>query len=102
MGLLKTWLESKGYQVTITSSKDEMFSLIQQSRPGLVIADIMQSQAVEELKEDCTTVDIPVLLMSGYAMGHENIHLDVEDTIEKPFNLPLFAKKVDDLFQLRA
>ena len=99
MGLLKTWLEAKTYQVQITSSRREVPQLIHDFKPSLIIADIIQNQVVQDLKENEKTRNIPILLMSGYTKGQEVINLNVDDVIEKPFNLPLFEYKLQKLLK---
>ena len=97
MGLLKQWLESKTYMVKITTSRKEVPRLMQEFKPGIVMADIMQKDVVEDLKEDENTRNVPILLMSGYTKGQNNLQHKVDDIIEKPFNLPLLEVKLRKL-----
>jgi len=99
MHLLKLWLENKAYEVRITTSKEEAFKVAEEFDPALVIADILQNEAIEQLKKMQHTKDIPILLMSGYTRGNENINLNIDDIIEKPFNLPLLEIKVARLLK---
>lgn len=99
MTLLKQWLESKTYQVKITTSREEVPQLMREFNPGIVMADIMQKQVVEDLKENENTRNVPILLMSGYTKGQNNLHLKVDDIIEKPFNLPLLEVKLKKLLK---
>ncbi len=62
-----------------------------------------QSKLTEELKTNEQTKKIPIILMTGYTISNENsIDVDVDDVIEKPFNLPLLEKKVEELLKKRA
>lgn len=99
MSLLKQWLETKTYLVKITTSRREVPQLISDFMPGLVMADIMQKEAVYDLKENETTRNIPILLMSGYTTGQNEIHLKADDVIEKPYDLPLLEIKLRKLLQ---
>ncbi len=99
MGLLKLWLESKTYEVQITSSSTEVPRLINEFKPGIVMADVMQNKVVHDLKEDERTRGIPILLMSGYSKKQHDLHLKVDDIIEKPFNLPLLEVKLKKLLK---
>ena len=99
MGLLKQWLESKTYIVKITTSRKEVPQLMLEFKPGIIMADIMQNEVVQDLKENENTRDIPILLMSGYTNGQHNLHLKADDIIEKPFNLPLLEVKLRKLLK---
>ena len=99
MDLLKNWLEKKTYSVKFTSSKDEVPEIIKKFRPELLIVDVLQKEVIEELKVDQETRSLPVLLMTGYTLKQINNQLPVDDIIEKPFNLPLFEKKIERLIQ---
>jgi len=102
MQLLKTWLENKGYEVKITGRKEDVLELMGEFMPDLVMADVLHAEAVDELKANDATKQVPILLMSGYTKGQENLRLDVEDIIEKPFNFPLLTKKIGQLMKERA
>ncbi len=97
MSLLKLWLESKTYKVKVTTSRTEVPNLIRDFKPEIVMADIMQNKVVQDLKENVNTRDIPILLMSGYSMKMDELHLKVDDVIEKPFNLALLEVKLKNL-----
>lgn len=99
MTLLKSWLEKKAYKVKYTGNQNEVPKIIKQFRPGLVIVDVLQKDVAEQIKSDKKTRSVPVLLMTGYTLRQKNYQLAVDDTIEKPFNLPLFEKKIEKLLQ---
>ena len=99
MTLLKNWLEKKTYSVKFTGSQEEVPEIINKFRPGLVIVDVMQRVVVEQLKINKKTRAVPVLLMTGYTLMQINNQLIVDDTIEKPFNLPLLEKKIERLLK---
>lgn len=73
--------------------------LMQEFKPGIVMADILQKNAVEDLKENEHTRNVPILLMSGYTKGQNDLHLKVDDIIEKPFNLALLEVKLRKLLK---
>ena len=99
MVLLKSWLEKKTYKVKYTGNQNEVPKIIKEFRPGLVIVDVLQKDVAEQIKSDKKTRSVPVLLMTGYTLRQKNYQLAVDDTIEKPFNLPLFEKKIEKLLQ---
>jgi len=99
MSLLKSWLEKKTYKVRYTSSQEEVPRLIKEFRPELVMVDVLQKEVAEQLKIRKESRSVPVLLMTGYTTRQTNTSLPFDDTIEKPFNLPLLEKKIERLLQ---
>jgi DNA-binding NtrC family response regulator len=65
MTLLKNWLEKKTYKVKYTGNQEEVGKIIKEFAPGLVIADVLQREVVEQLKIRKETRDVPDLLMTG-------------------------------------
>lgn len=99
MDLLKSWLETKTYEVKITTSREDVPRLMREFKPGIVMADIIQQQVISDLKQNEHTCDIPVMLMSGYTKRQDSLHLKADDIIEKPFNLPLLEFKLNKLLK---
>jgi CheY-like chemotaxis protein len=102
MTLLKSWLEKKTYEVKYTGSQQEVPKIMKEFAPELVIVDVLQKEVAEQLKTNRKTRSVPVLLMTGYSLRQINNRLPVDDTIEKPFNLPLLEKKIERLIQKSA
>ena len=82
--IVKTILEVKGYGVQSAFSGQEVFNLLSEQKPDLIILDIMMPQmdgleVLTRLKEDLGTATIPVILLTakvqyedvlgGYKMG---------------------------------
>ena len=82
--IVKTILEVKGYGVQSAFSGQEVFNLLSEQKPDLIILDIMMPQmdgleVLTRLKEDSSTATIPVILLTakvqyedvlgGYKMG---------------------------------
>ena len=99
MNLLKNWLEKKNYHVEYTGHTEGVTDLIKEVRPSLVIVDIMQKDAIEEIKKNNDLRHLPILLMTGYTSKSRNKDLPYDDVIEKPFNLSLFQKKIEALIK---
>lgn len=97
LSLLKTWLERKTYRVHVTTSHKDVQAIIKQFEPQLVLADIMQNQAVRNIKENELTRNLPVLLMTGHSGRQRNEQYAADDFIEKPFNLSLLEIKMQQL-----
>ena len=97
MSLLKIWLEAKSYHVKFTSSGDNIPQLIKEFEPKVVLVDVLQRDAATEIKSNKATSDFPVILMTGYTSRQTPLEQIVDDTIEKPFDLPLLEKKIEKL-----
>ncbi|MEP6617094.1 MAG: response regulator [Ginsengibacter sp.] len=97
MSLLKMWLEKKNYKVTYTSKRDEVPKIVKEYNPRLIIVDVLQKEVVETLRIDEETSKVPVLLMTGYTQRQNLSTIQVDDMIEKPFNLRLLEKKIERL-----
>lgn len=82
--IVKTILEGKGYGVQSAYSGQEVFNLLEEQKPDLIILDIMMPQmdgleVLTRLKGDTGTATIPVILLTakvqyedvlgGYKMG---------------------------------
>src|SRR4051812_41353420 len=99
MQLLKQWLEKRSYEVRYTGTREDVAGMVKDFMPGLVIADILQHEVINDLRSDPNSRDIPILMMSGYTDGGLLKRPDVNDIIEKPLNLALLEKKVQQLIQ---
>ncbi len=97
MSLLQSWLERKNYKVKYTGDPEELLELMNDFKPSLVIADILQADAVKLIKRDKKTKDVPVILMTGYTLKEKLPEIEVEDIIEKPFNPDLLQQKIERL-----
>ncbi|MFB3060956.1 MAG: response regulator transcription factor [Candidatus Binatia bacterium] len=82
--IVKTILEGKGYGVQSAYSGQEVFNLLSEQKPDLIVLDIMMPQmdgleVLTRLKGEPTTATIPVILLTakvqyedvlgGYKMG---------------------------------
>ncbi len=82
--IVKTILEVKGYGVQFAYSGQEVFNLLGELKPDLIILDVMMPQmdglkVLTRLKGDAGTASIPVILLTakvkhddvlgGYKMG---------------------------------
>lgn len=99
MNLLKSWLETRKFEVEITTNGEDVPRIVREFKPGIVMADIIQQQVIANLKENKNSSAIPVMLMSGYTKREDSLHLNADDVIEKPFNLPLLEFKLHKLLK---
>jgi DNA-binding response OmpR family regulator len=62
-----------------------------------VLIDVLQKEAVKEIKNNEETSNVPLILMTGYTSRKTSLEAIVDDTIEKPFDLVLLEKKIGRL-----
>jgi len=82
--IMRTILESRGYQVTAAASGAEALEYLKKESPDLVLLDVMMPeisglQVLQHIKEDANTGRLPVILvtakthdddlLSGYQYG---------------------------------
>ncbi|MEP6595982.1 MAG: response regulator [Ginsengibacter sp.] len=91
------------YEIRTVNSKDLFYTKLQESKPDLIILDIMLKDAdgteiCKELKEDKETLDIPVILISASPnklLDYGNCNADA--VIEKPFTMAVLINKIKSL-----
>jgi CheY-like chemotaxis protein len=84
VNVVKTMLEEKGYGVQSANSGQEVFNLLEEQKPDLILLDIFMPQmdgveVLVRLRENPDTASIPVILLTtkmeykdileGYQMG---------------------------------
>lgn len=94
--LMKVILESRGYVVTEASNGRQAIELINSDRPDLVFMDIRMPRvdgisASKLLKLDPLTRDIPLIIITSFAM-HDEIEKIARDTgcadyLSKPIDI---------------
>lgn len=100
MELLKSWLERKKYKVKFTGNEDEVHDIVKKFEPDLLIVDVLKDMVAKKVKSSEDMKSIPVLLMTGYTNTTRNITKeDVDDIIEKPFNLQVLQMKIEKLLK---
>lgn len=102
MSLLQRWLEKKEYEVKFTGNKDEVINIVESFKPEVLLVDVLHNDVIASLKQNEATWFVPIVLMTGYTSRKVGEQLPVEDTIEKPFNLPVLEKKIETLLKKTA
>jgi signal transduction histidine kinase/CheY-like chemotaxis protein len=88
-------LEDAGHRVNIARSGEETFERIAQTRPDLILLDVMMPglngfEVCERLKADAKTADIPVIFMTASAERSDQyraFEVGGVDYITKPFQI---------------
>jgi len=103
-------LEAKGYQVISAPEGKTGFSEAKKQLPGLILLDVMMATKSEgfdvakQLKEDKSTKDIPVVLITGikrdmnlpFGFEPDENWLPVKAVLEKPVKPDLLLKTVEE------
>jgi two-component system OmpR family response regulator len=87
-------LKRKGFNPLASHGGDEALSILQKTRPDLILLDIMMEpmdgwETLEKIKANPTTKDLPVLMFSAKKISPEEAQehsLNIEDFVSKPVN----------------
>ena len=98
--IVKTLLEGNGFKVQPASSGQEVFILLAQKKPTLIILDIMMPQmngmeVLLRLRRNPDTRSVPVILMTGKG-NDEDVYRGYN------FGADYYVKKPFDTFNLMA
>lgn len=101
--LAKIKLSKAGYKVRVSPNAENMVGMILEERPDIILLDItMQgisgSDICHALKENETTNNIPIILISG----NDNIEkiaaaCGADDYVAKPFQISLVGEKIQNI-----
>lgn len=100
-------LSKEGYNVDSAYSAGEAFQSIAQSRPDLIILDIMMPQVsgievCNRLKSDPSTQDILILIVSARDAQEDRIEgltHGADDYVSKPFHLRSLVRKIEHMLE---
>lgn len=101
LGVMKYFLELKGYSVETLTSSSGLANLIKTFSPDLVILDIfLQGQdgreVCRELRNNPVTKDVCILMFSASAKALANYkEYGADGFIEKPFGLNEIVEKIE-------
>lgn len=102
--IIRQYLETRGYPVTVAHSGDEALTLFESVRPAVVLLDVMMPgrdgwEVCRVIKQHPTlgrTVRvIMVTALDEYQDKREALQLGADDYVEKPFDLPTLAATVE-------
>lgn len=98
--LLEEFLKESGYQVAVASSRDQLFAILPQFRPAIILLDIRlpDGDGIEILKEIKSGYpEVEVIMVTGLAdkdIALEALHNGAIDYITKPIDLAYLANSV--------
>ena len=101
--IIRTVLEEKGYQVVGLVSSAEIFQIIQQTAPDLILLDLWMpivsgEEVITQLKSQPQTAQIPIMVLSA-SKDTETIarRMGADDYLCKPFEIEELELKVANL-----
>jgi CheY-like chemotaxis protein len=101
--IIRTYLEMRGYPISVAHNGDEALALFESVRPALVLLDVMMPgrdgwEVCRLMKQHPTLGKsvrvIMVTALDGWEDKREALQLGADDYVEKPFDLPTLAKTV--------
>ncbi|HAG81972.1 MAG TPA: hypothetical protein DD379_12700 [Cyanobacteria bacterium UBA11162] len=100
--LLRQELEAQGYQVKEAKDGLEAIAQVKQERPDLITLDVMMPDmngfdVAAVLKNDPSTMDIPIIILSIIEDQERGYRLGVDKYITKPFQPEELMQEIDSL-----
>lgn len=94
VSIMKTFLESKGYEVVCAYDGAEGLELAKAEQPNLILLDVMMPvmngfQMCQKIKSEQQTTNIPIIYVTALTPGNDNhltSSLGAEGFISKPFD----------------
>jgi len=95
-------LQKEGYQVTLAKNGDEGFEKIAQSRPDLILLDVMLPgingfEVCRRIKNDLSLQSIPIFIMTSGIdpdLQGEGLNVGAEELFTKPIRSPHLMAKI--------
>lgn len=106
--LLDAALKFKGYRVATARNGQEALEVIRRERPAMVITDVLMPTMdgfglLHRLRINPETRDLPVIFLTATYVAYEDRKfansIGVTYFIEKPFDMDLFLKVVNELLE---
>ena len=100
--LIRTRLNSLGYNIKYSSNGKEGISLVEKTAPELIILDLMMPklngfEVIRQLKSDPDTEDIKIIVLSSKQSDKDinrTFELGADDYLSKPFSLAELENRV--------
>lgn len=102
-------LKRKGFNPIATHGGDEALSVLNSTKPDLILLDIMMEpmdgwETLEKIKANPATKDMPVLMFSAKKITPEEAQehsLKIEDFVSKPVNPAQLLEAINRVFERR-
>ena len=101
--IIRDYLESKGYQISVAYNGDEAMSLFDQEKPSIVLLDVMMPgrdgwQVCREIKASPTGKNVRVVMVTAlqdWMDKRQALETGADDFVEKPFELAKLGEVVE-------
>lgn len=101
--ILNEWLSEDGFEVNAVPETNNILDLVKKFNPNLVILDYLLKglnggELCEQIKRSAKFKKLPVIIFSACpenVFSLDRFHCDL--FIQKPFDLYLFAQKINEL-----
>ena len=108
--LLTQWLIPLGYDIELASNGEEAVRKVRDSRPDLIILDIMMPvmdgyEACRILKEDPKTMNIPIIMVTALDDREsklKGLSVSANDFLSKPIDQTELIIRVKNLLKIKA
>ncbi|MBD2437230.1 hybrid histidine kinase/response regulator HrmK [Nostoc sp. FACHB-110] len=105
---MQTYLERLGYQVTWIKNATEIWTILSQQKPGLILIDVRLPDenglnVVQQLRQEPEYQTIPVIAQTAMAMKGDRetcLTSGVNEYMSKPIDLPLLGNLVAKYIKL--
>ena len=106
LSIIKSFLEANGFSVITAKDGEEAYDIIQNSKPDIVVLDIMMPildgfTLNRKLKLDNNTKNIPVIITTAKTRMKEvfenSPETEINYLLEKPFKLKILVEKINEI-----
>jgi DNA-binding response OmpR family regulator len=91
------FLEGLGYEIALANDRTAGERILLDSRPALLIADVVLQGGSSGLADIARQIDVPVLLMSGEPLAIERLAGGPMPFLQKPFRLADLERELTQL-----
>jgi two-component system alkaline phosphatase synthesis response regulator PhoP len=102
--LMKTALEDKGYEVLFATTGADVLRKLKEHKPDLLVLDVLLPQfdgySIQlELAEDDSFKQLPVIIITSLPSSKKLFtqFLQVKEFFEKPIDMKVFTKRVEEI-----
>jgi CheY-like chemotaxis protein len=103
-------LRNNGYEVISAENGDKAFAMACEEKPDIIVTDFQMPhmtglELVEKLRQNETTKDIPVIMLTarGFAVeDKEKEEMDISELLSKPFSPKELLRSIEDILYHKA
>lgn len=101
--IIRDYLESKGYQISVAYNGDEAMTLFESEKPSIVLLDVMMPgrdgwQVCREIKTSPSGKNVRVVMVTAlqdWMDKRQALETGADDFVEKPFELAKLGEVVE-------